>query len=263
VIYRKWGRVVRCENGVVIRVEEAGEAWEENGVFFARPIAHDVILSRPFDSLRSLRAGSDGEGSRARVMSIADEILRCAQDDVKAERVIVTEGVAVHECDGVRWEEETRRVHVALVRKPWRILVDDGEAVARAAEALARCEGERGFERVRLAPHVAAALILTLPCEREQLSGGRDGCGRPIEHRRVEGDPPNVYRPSYRVRPVPMWLNVRALPFGVVDPGAPEAVALLDAPAPAALVVDGGRAFITPLRLDRVIAVSRVGEVLL
>jgi len=248
--YRKWGRVVRWENGVVVHVDEAGEALEENGVFFARPIEHSVILS-----------GS--EGSRARVVALAEGILRCAQDDTKAERVIVTEGVAVHEYDGVRWDEETRRVHVALARKPWRVLVENADVIERVASALQRCEGERDFERVRLAPHVAAVLILTLPCEREQLPGGRDGYGRPIEHCRVEGDPPNVYRPSYRVRPVPMWLNVRALPFGVVDPSAPEAVALLDAPAPTALVVDGARAFITPLRLDRVIAVSRGGEMLL
>src|SRR5207244_6113381 len=36
-----------------------------------------VILSRPFDSLRSLRAGSDGEGSPAAQL----EMLRCAQHD--------------------------------------------------------------------------------------------------------------------------------------------------------------------------------------
>ena len=44
MIYRKWGRTVRWENGTIVRVEEAGEAREEDGVFFARPIAERVPL---------------------------------------------------------------------------------------------------------------------------------------------------------------------------------------------------------------------------
>jgi hypothetical protein len=258
VIYRKWGRVVRWENGIVVRVEEAGEAREENGVFLAQPIEHTVILNR-----------EDGEGAPARVIAVAEGILRYAQDDIRAERVIVTEGVALHECGGVRWEEETRRVHVALTRKLWRVLVDDAAGVARVAAALARCEREKSFEHVRLAPQIAKSLVedrhscLSSGGGIEQLPGGLDGYGRPIEHRRVDGEPPNVYRPSYRVRPVPMWLNLRALPFGVFDPDAPEAIALLDAPSPTALVDDGGRVFVTPLRIDRVIAVSERGEMLL
>ena len=31
MIYRKWGRVVRWEDGHLVRVEEAGEAREEGG----------------------------------------------------------------------------------------------------------------------------------------------------------------------------------------------------------------------------------------
>ena len=247
MIYRKWGRVVRWENGTLVRVEEAGEAREENEIFFARPIEHSVILSR-----------EDGEGSRTRVVSIAGEILRCAQDDTKIERLIVTEGVALHECNGVRWSEETHRVHVALTRKPWRVLVDDAGLVARVASALARCEGERELEHVLVPPHLA----VDVDCEREQMAGGVDGYGRPIERRRVDGEPPNFYRPSYRVRPVRRWMNVRAIPFGTIEP-APIAIALLDAPLPTALVDDGGRVFVTPLRVDRVTAAGEGGEMLL
>ena len=248
MIYRKWGRSVRWENGTIVRVEEAGEAREENRVFLAEPIAHGVIPSV-------------SERSPAHVVAAADEILRCAQDDVVVERAIITEGVALHECDGVRWHEETRRVHVALTRKPWRVLVDDAEEIARIASALARCEGARDFEHVLVAPHVARQLIDHVRVDREQAAGGLDGYGRPIEQRRVEGEPPNFYRPSYRVRPVRRWLNVRALPFGTIDPAAPLAIALVD-PA-TALVEHDGRAFITRLNLDRVIADGERGEMLL
>jgi hypothetical protein len=246
VIYRKWGRVVRWENGTIVRVEEAGEAREENGIFLAQPIAEREALPE--------------------LGSWAMETVRAIG---KAERLLVTDGVALHECDGVRWQEQTRRVHVALTRRPWRVLVDDAEVVARVAGALARCEGEKDFERVLLLPHVAKHLIeggrcppLPVGAHLEQLPGGRDGYGRPVEHRRVEGEPPNVYRPSYRVRPVPRWLNVRAIPFGTIG-DAPEAIALLDAAVPTVLVDDGGRVFVTRLRVDRVIAAGEAGEMLL
>jgi len=239
VIYRKWGRSVRWENGTIVRVEEAGEAREENGVFFAGPIAERAPLP-PVDV--------------AAVVATARAI-------GEAERVIVTHGVALHECDGVRWHEETRRVHVALTRKPWRVLVDDAEEVARVASALARCEGAHDFDHVLVAPHVARQLIEHVRVDREQAAGGLDGYGRPIEQRRVEGEPPNFYRPSYRVRPVRRWLNVRALPFGTIDAGAPLAIALVDPVT--ALVEYDGRAFVARLKLDRVTAVGERGEMLL
>jgi len=243
VIYRKWGRTVRWENGTIVRVEEAGEAREEDGVFFARPIAHGVIPSA-------------SEGSPARVIAVAEGILRCAQDDTKIERVLVSEGIALHECDGVRWHEETRRVHVALTRKPWRVLVVDAEVVGRVAGALARCEGERDFEHVLVPPHIE----IDVNCEKEQMPGGLDGYGRPIERRRVEGEPPNFYRPSYRIRPVRRWMNVRAIPFGTMQP-APQVIALVDGGK--ALVEHGERVFVTRLRVDRVTAVGERGEMLL
>jgi hypothetical protein len=257
VIYRKWGRVVRWENGTLVRVEEAGEAREEKGIFLAQPIAERVALP---------------EVDVSRVVETARAI-------GEAERVIVTEGVAIHECDGVRWQEETRRVHVALTRRPWRVLVDDVD-VAPVASALARCEGERDFEHVLLAPNVARHLMedrhscLSVwhagtgksacpPLSFEQMPGGLDGYGRPIERRRVEGEPPNFFRPSYRLRPVRRWMNVRAIPFGDMNVSAPRAIALVDAAVPAALVDDHGRTFITRLRVDRVTAAAGSGEMLL
>lgn len=205
MIYRKWGRVVRWENGTLIRVEEAGEAREENGVFEARPIGERVALPEVDDAW----------------------VIKTAKAIGEAERVFIAEGVAIHEYGDTRWQETTRRVHVALTRKPWRVLVDDAE-VQPIKDALARCEGERDFE-------------LVTP-QFEQMPGGLDGYGRPIEHRRAEGEPPNFYRPSYRVRPVRKWLNLRAIPSGVVQP-APRVLAPVDGGR--LLVEHEGRVFVT------------------
>lgn len=233
MIYRKWGRVVRWENGTLVRVEEAGEAREENGVFFAQPIAKREALP---------------EVDAAWVIDTARAV-------GEAERVIVTHGVALHEYAGVRWHDETRRVHVALTRKPWRVLVDDVD-VAPVAAALARCEGEKDFEHLLVPAHID----IEVNCEKEQMPGGLDGYGRAIERRRVEGEPPNFYRPSYRVRPIRRWMNVRAMPFGTMQP-APRVIALVDGGK--ALVEHGGRVFVTRLRVDNVIAAAESGEMLL
>jgi hypothetical protein len=212
--------VVRWENGTLVRVEEAGEAREENGVFYAQPIAERVALP---------------EVDAAWVVETARAI-------GQAERVVIVAGFAIHEYGDVRWQEETRRVHVALMRKPWRVLVDDFD-VATVANALARCEGERDFEHIIVPPHIQVGAHGVRPLE--QLPGGRDGYGRPIEHHRVEGEPPNFYRPSYRVRPVRRWMNVRAIPSGTMQ-AAPKVLALVDGGK--ALVDDGGRIFVTALR---------------
>jgi hypothetical protein len=62
----------------------------------------------------------------------------------------------------------------------------------------------------------------------------------------VTGLPPNWFRPSYRLRPVRAWHNLRAVPFGTLDAGAPEAIALLAPPTHTALrvlCIDGGDVF--------------------
>ena len=233
MIYRKWGRTVRWENGTLVRVEEAGEAREEDGVFVAQPIAERVPLP---------------DVDAAWVIDTARAI-------GEAERVIVSTGVSLHQYGDTQWQDETHRVHVALIRKLWRVLVDEAD-VASVANALQRCEGEKEFEHIIVPPHIA----IDAPCEKEQLPGGLDGYGRPIERRRVAGEPPNFYRPSYRVRPVRRWMNVRAIPFGIMR-AAPKVLALVDGGK--ALVDDGGRIFVTRLRVDRVTAAAESGEMLL
>jgi len=122
--------------------------------------------------------------------------------------------------------------------------------------------------RLRLAPNVTAALLPSLigiapPNVRLlQTAGGVDGCGEPI----VEASEawPNWYRPSYRVRPVRMPLQLR-LECGVkeIDIDRPVAVALL---APVSiinselvlrvLIDDRDRAFRSTVRVARIDAVS-------
>jgi len=252
-VYRKRGSVVRYERGVVIRVEEAGEAREIGEEFIAAPLADAVILSR-----------EGGEGSQ--VTTVVDEILRSAQDDgVRVERLLVSEGFAEHEYGERTWSETTRRLHLSLTDGRRRALLDQGDFalahVTRVARALCACEGERALEQVVLEPNVAAALLPHVIgyIELEQMPAPHDGYGLPIEHRRVDGEPPSVYRPSYRLRPIPAWHHLRAVPFGVVDPSLPRAVALLAPPDPPALqllCVDGARSFAARVEVRTVRAVS-------
>jgi hypothetical protein len=248
MIYRKQGRVARWEHGRVVVISEAGEAIEERGVFEVRP----TVITESLDL----------------------EILRFAQDDVSAlepERLVISQGVAVHECNGVRWREETKRLHVSLAHNGMRALVDradfDLAEVRRIARALRRAGAERDApSRLRLAPSVAAALLPQLVgvappnVQLRQTAGGLDGSGEEI--RDADGPPwPNVFRPSYRIRPVRTPLNLRLeCDVDVIDRDLPEAIALL---APASglllrlLIVDGRRVYPATIRVTRIDAVAR------
>ncbi len=219
-VYRKWGQVIRYENGMTIRVEEAGEAIERDFVFRTAPIE-----SGPTAQTRV---------SVPHVAAFVAQTLLSVRP-CTVERLIVSTGIARHETNGVTWTEESQRVHISLTKPPLRVLIDlasfDLALIERIATALARVRHERDAPRpVRLAPNVAAALLPSLTGElaMEQSGGGVDGRGHPIETRAVTSDPPpNWYRPGYAVRPVRAWLNIRALPFGRIDQSTPLAVALL------------------------------------
>jgi hypothetical protein len=238
VIYRKHGRVIRREGDVLIRVDEAGEAYERDGCFYAAPIDPTLDLP-PLDATEVERTAN----------AIADPI----------ERLIVSEGIAAHSYGDEEWTDRTRRVHLALVNrgKGLRALLDFGDfdldIVPRVADALARVEGERDApERMRLAPNVAAALLPSLGGVQAAL--GVDGNGVPIEERVAAPPHPNVWRPSYRIRPVPMPFHLRAEATGDIDRDLPEAIALL---GPSRfLIVDGSRAFAATFTVRRVLAVG-------
>ena len=254
-VYRKWGCVVRYENGKTIRVEEAGEAIDDGTFFCAGPLGSRV-------GLPELDAADVGRTSFR-----LQERCRTEVGDTTIERLIVTSGGARHETSGVTWMEESQRVHLSLVRAPLRALIDlasfDVEIIDTIADALARAGGAREApSRVRLAPNVTAALLPSLVGELalEQRGGGFDGKGHAIETRAVTADPPpNWYRPSYSMRPRRAWFNLRALPFGTIDRSVPRAIALLGPVAGTTLrvlCVDGDEIFPTTLEVSRVAAVS-------
>jgi hypothetical protein len=250
--YRKWGCVARYENGAFIHVEEVGEAFEEDGVFHAQPAQTRVsVLHLPQVELEAF---------------VAEALLSVRSGRI--ERFIASHGIATHETNGVTWTEESRRVHISLIKPPLRALIDlasfDSSMIAAIADALARAGGERlAPQRVRLAPNVSAALLPSLIGElaMEQTGGGFDGLGQPIETRAVTPHPPpNWYRPGYAVRPVRAWMNMRALPFGRIDPSVPLAIALLapvDGTSLRVLCVDGDDVFPATVDAAHIAAVSR------
>jgi hypothetical protein len=190
--------------------------------------------------------------------------------ELPIERLIVTHGVADHECEGRTWSEETDRIHLSLVHGKLRALVDSTtrrlDDIFPIAKALQRAEpAERDAPRtLRLEPNVTAALLpylagRTPPDVRlVQTAGGVDGYGNPIVE--AEGNWPNAWRPSYRVRPVRMPHNLRLECDDTrIDDAAPRAIALL---APVTdvrfrvLVDDHGRVYPATVTVDRIRAVA-------
>jgi hypothetical protein len=250
--YRKRGRVVRSESGTLVRVFESGLAIEDGELFRCAPDESRPRLAEPSNEF---------------VLETVQTIRSLVPAPLSIERLIVSEGVAEHECDGRSWREETRRIHLSMVKGRIRALVDSVDDVARVADALARCEDHERDPppRLRLMPNVAAALIPSLVTlappnvDLAQVAGGVDGKGFPIVEARELW--PNWYRPSYRVRPVRMPLNVRVrCEVTEIERDRPAAVALL---APVGglvmrvLVDEGARAYPATVRVTRIDAVAR------
>jgi hypothetical protein len=245
--YRKWGRSVRRESGRVVNVDEAGEAFEESGVFQARPIDEARDLPAPDPKL---------------VDAASRQIESIVKPPLILERIFVSEANVAHECNGIRWRETLRRVHVAIARPPIRAFIDlaafQFDAVERVATALTRVGGERPApKRMRIAESVGAALLPILPVEKSQTSAEHDGIGLPVGARPVGGEPPNWFRPSYRMRPRRAWFHLRAEAFGSIDEALPEAIALLapvDEDRIAVLCADGNRVFPAVVPVRKVLA---------
>ena len=266
-VYRKFGRVVRYENGTTITISEAGEAFERDGFFQSRPLVEVPAQTRV-----------SVPHSEPELAAFVAETQACVAQTLlsvrsgRIERFIASSGIATHETNGITWTEESRRVHISLVNPPLRALIDlasfDREIVQTVAHELARAEAERNApKRIRLTPNVSAAILPSLIGElaMEQTGGGFDGRGQPIETRAVTHDaPPNWYRPGYAVKPVRAWLNIRALPFGRIDPDAPLAIALLEpvhGTTLRVLCVDGDDVFPTIIDASHIVAVSRAEPV--
>ena len=255
-IYRKHGRVARFEDGHTVIVDEAGEAIEQGREFEARPLDDNVALP---------------EIDAQEVERVAREIQHLVKPH-RIERLIVSDGVAEHEFNDVRWTEATRRIHLSLTHSDFRVLVDRADFDLRDIERVARALGNARPEReapprIRIRPNVSAALLPSLPTivppnvDLWQAGGGRDGKGKPIREERL-GAPPwsNWYRPSYRVRPMRMPFNIRArCDVRVIDSDVPEAAAILaqvEGVMMRVLIVDGEVSYPATVRVSRIAAVS-------
>lgn len=241
-VYRKRGRVVRIEGGQLVRIHESGEAIEDGDLFMCAPVAApplpEIDATRVIETARAVRGIAAG---------------------LAIERLIVSEGFAEHRFGDVAWSEKSERVLVAIAHRKLRALVHVASFDLRELEIVARALARAGEERAApkrlvLEPWVTAALLTGRGV---QTAGGLDGKGRPIEE--CDREPwPNCYRPSYRVRPVSVPLNIRLEPFGEIDGGAPRAVALL-APPSRVLVVDGDDVHPATVSLEHIRAVGEPG----
>ena len=256
MIYRKHGSVVRWENGALIRVDEEGYARQEGGLFECAPAG-----TPPPDAASS---------PSSELPRIAAEVENAA-GGVTIERLVIVEGHATHEYGERRWEESTRRMHVALTRGTLRVLIDVADfevsLVEEAARSLERLDlGEdRVPSRLRFAPIVVGALLPSLAGSAPagarilQTAGGLDGFGEPIVE--AERDWPNWFRPSYRIAPRRMPMNLRIEGADdAIDPSLPCAVALLAPPSDnlaRVLVDDGARSWTATIRIGSVLAVGK------
>jgi len=127
--YRKWGRTVRYENGTMVRVEEAGEAFEEGEEFRAQPLRDP---HPPFGHLLPLTREKD-------------DMVPLPLAGLQVERVVMTEGVALHQYGDIAWSEHARRMHLSVVRAPYRMLIDQADFDLDAAllALFAQIEGRR------------------------------------------------------------------------------------------------------------------------
>lgn len=256
-VYRKSGRTLRYENGVFVRVDEAGEATEDGPLFRCHPV---------------VRAGDLPEIDRGGVEATVREIVSLVAAPVVIERLVVSEGIADHEFGAHRWRETTRRIHLSLAFRSVRAIVDLGDFdladVREIVAALPLSGQERNVNGgVRVAPRVTAALLPSLigavpPNVRLwQSAGGLDGKGQAIEALPLESRPwPNWYRPSYRSRPVRAPFHLRATcDVSAIDGHLPRAIALLAPPSQMflhVLCVDGGEVFPARLRISRIEALA-------
>ena len=219
-IYRKFGRAIRRENGFLVRSEEHGQAIEDGRSFASTPIEANVDLP------------AINESDVPRAVGAIEAMIK---PPLVLERVIVSEGVALHEFAGVKWSESTRRVHVSIAKPPLRALIDradfDIESIRAVAGALARAGPERAAPaHLQLAGNVGAALLPHFigTIAMQQWAAPHDGKGEWIANVPVARSmPPNWFRPSYQVRPRKAWFHLRADAHGEIDADLPQVVALL------------------------------------
>jgi hypothetical protein len=216
-VYQKWGRSVRREGRHLVMVDEAGEAIEGDGVFRTRALGEDVDLDAP---------------DTAAVEEATREIESIVAAPLSIERILVSEGSVRHRFADRTWRETARRVHVSVAHGALRAIFDLSEfqfdILRSGIAALARAGKERRApKKIRLAEHIGAAVLAFTPVAKLQSAAPHDGKGEAILEQLAVHEPPNWFRPSYRIRPRRAWFHLRVVSFGAVDGDLPEAVALL------------------------------------
>jgi hypothetical protein len=225
-----------------IHTREAGESLLEDGRFYCHPVD-----SPPEPTLQ--------EGPIRRLLEQLQEIVR---HPLTIDRIVIGAGRATHWwSDGEAersWGDRGARLHLALLHAAagWRHTLDAGageieaidlEPLRRAAAAAALPLRPIAPPQLRLSPPVAARLV---PLLMKEASAGtfsrrlrftqravspeeRDGRGAEIVEGPVSAlQPPNVWRPSYRFRPVAVPLNLRLEAPGDLVSGLPEALLVIE-----------------------------------
>jgi hypothetical protein len=248
--YRKSGHVVRYElaheRAAFVTVRESGIAEERNGVF--------TVRAAPWGELASPQLHADA--LHALVASVHARVAA----PLRIERLVATHGAARHafadERGSREWSDEAARLHISIVSAtlPLRVLLDLGSTTADAIDladlevaahalAIARPHSLEQNADVVLEPSVAAPLLLLLAREQQrsipQLIEQRecaemplDGEGVPVRDSAITAGAllPNVFRPSYRHRPIRLPFHLAMREHGVMRPAPFEAVALTAPP---------------------------------
>lgn len=246
-VYRKWGRSVRRDGQHLVMVDEAGEAVESDGIFRTRALGEDLDLDAPDPSAVEQAAG---------------EIESMVASPLSIERLLVSQGAVRHQFGDRTWSETARRVHVSVAIGPLRAIFDFAEfrfeIMRSGIAALARVGKERKPpKRIRLAENIGAALLAFAPVAKLQSAARHDGKGDPILEQLAAHEPPNWFRPSYRIRPRRAWFHLRVAPFGVLEGEVAEAVALLAPVSPRelrVLCVDGRVVYPTTIPMRPILA---------
>jgi len=259
--YRKRGTTTRVElhNGraSIVEIEEIGESYDSIEEFRSRTVSTQSRSEANISerTMAALASANQFEASVPGSLVLERLVLLSGRADHSI----------VHEGRANEWTDSFERLHISLMHLDARERVEvevggnsldrtDRETITTIASLLARIGREEvtaGELNLSLAPVVAAALWATLtPWILSGASKGpsaltldqsihpvlvRDGNGLMIAPKHLYdhdggtlwSELPNVFRPSYRTKPVSMPFHIRAHPIQSVVHSHYEAHALL------------------------------------
>lgn len=223
--YEKTGTAIRLENSRfgtwIVQTSESGSSHFEGEQFISS--SHESRQEATIDS--SILAAQ------------ASELIETLPDGVSLRRLVLSSGSADHQyrdgTDARSWRETSWRAIAQMGNDRLQLqltihLGGEGEPGAwsdellSCARELARVEPHDGrtARHILLHPRASAGLLAALGQAHGEItvdgfqqvpSERRDGIGRPIEPFRLSGRSgslPNIFRPSYRSRPMPHPIDV-------------------------------------------------------